>query len=373
MEEVGIVVIGAGVIGLAVAAKLAETERSVFILERNGTFGQETSSRNSEVIHGGMYYPPRTTKAKTCVDGRRLLYDICEGNNIPYRKTGKLIVATEKEEISSLEALLLQGRENGVEGLRMMSQDDLRRLEPDVSGMSAIYSEETGIIDSHSLMQYFAHTAKNNGAEIVYDCEVQNIDRLFDGYKISVKNGTEAVVLKSEIIINCAGLDSDKIAEMGGMDIKKFQYELYYCKGQYFRVRSGKAKLLNHLVYPVPNPKSGGLGVHATLDLGGGLRLGPDDRYLNNREKDYSIDESKRQDFYLAAKKFMPFIDEQDLYADAAGIRPKLQKEAGEFMDFVVKEESEKGFPGFINLIGIESPGLTASPAIAEYVKGLLR
>ena len=373
MEEVDIVIIGAGVIGLAVATEFAKTQGSIFVLEKNTKFGQETSSRNSEVVHAGMYYPSGSMKAKMCVEGKKLLYQICENNNIPYRKTGKLIVATEKEELASLEALLLQGRANGVEGLRLVAKDDLRMLEPSILGVAALYSEVTGIVDSHNLMQYFVHFAKDKGAEIVYNCEVQNIDRLSDGYRISIRNGAEFLTLKSRVVVNCAGLDSDVIAEMVGIDIKTAQYELHYCKGQYFRVSPGKAKMITHLVYPVPKPKGAGLGIHATLDLAGGLRLGPDDRYLNSREKDYSVDENKKQDFYLSVKNIMPFIDSHDLYADTAGIRPKLQKEAEEFRDFVISDEADKGFPGFINLIGIESPGLTACLAIAKYVKELLR
>ena len=373
MEKVGIVIIGAGVVGLAIAESLSETKTNIFVLERNNTFGQETSSRNSEVIHAGIYYPQGSIKAKTCVRGRRLLYEICKKNNIPYKKTGKLIVATEKDEIVSLEALLLQGQENGVEGLQMLSKDKLNTLEPDILGLSALYSEETGIIDTHSLMQFYARKAGQRGAEIVYNCEVRNIDKTPSGYRISVKNNSEEFSLESEVVINCAGLDSDNIAQMPGIDIKEAGYGLYYCKGQYFRVSSNKAKRVSHLVYPVPKPKAGGLGVHATLDLGAGLRLGPDDKYLNTRERDYSVDEKKAGDFYVSAKKFMPFIEEEDLYADTAGIRPKLQEESGAFRDFVINEESDKGFAGFINLIGIESPGLTACPAIAEYVKGILR
>lgn len=373
MEEVDIVIIGAGVVGLAIASELAQSKSNIVVLERNNTFGQETSSRNSEVIHGGMHYPLGTLKAKLCIEGRRLLYEICKINNIPHKKIGKLIVATEKEEISCLETLLLQGRENGVEGLRVISQYDLERLEPNVSGLSALYSEETGIIDSHRLMQYFVSTAKNKGAMIVYNCEVKGIDRLSAGYKILINNDKEVLTLKSETVINCAGLDSDKVAEMVGIDIKKSKYGLHYCKGQYFRVKSNKSALIERLIYPVPQPLNGCLGVHATLDLGGGLRLGPDDLYLNDRIKDYSVNPAGKMGFYNAVNKFLPFIEEDDLYEDISGIRPKLQEEGGLFRDFVIQEESDKGFSGFFNLIGIESPGLTASPAIARYLKELIR
>lgn len=375
MEEVDIVIIGAGVVGLAIASELAGStaNKSILVLEKELSFGKETSSRNSEVIHGGMYYPAGTLKTCLCIKGRRLLYEICEKKNIPCKKIGKLIVAIEKKELPGLEKIRIQGESNGVEGLRMVSSLELKRMEPDLFGIAALFSEETGIVDSHRLMEYFLQSAKSNGVMVAYNSKACDISRMNYGYKVSVKNNDETLEIRASVVINCAGLDSDTIAKLAGIDLKKYKYELYYCKGQYFRVSSSKAKLLNRLAYPVPKPKSGGLGMHATLDLSGGLRLGPDEKYLNNRIKDYSVNESKIGDFYLSAIKFMPFIDKQDLYPDIAGIRPKLQEEAGEFRDFIIKEETDKELPGFINLIGIESPGLTASPAIAEYVKGLLR
>ena len=375
MENFDIVIIGAGVVGVAIASELAQADlnKNILVLEKADSCGQETSSRNSEVIHGGMYYPSDTLKANLCVEGRRLLYEICARQKLPCKKTGKLIIAVENEELAALDDIRRQGELNGVEGLRMISRAELRKIEPNLNGMAALFSEETGIIDSYQLMEYFLQTAREKGVIAAYNSEAVGINKMDSGYKITVRNLDETLVIKSAVVINSAGLDSDTLAKCAGIDLKKNKYELHYCKGQYCRVASGKAKLLNRLAYPVPKPKSGGLGVHATLDLGGGLRLGPDDKYSNNRIKDYSVDESKKREFYLSAVKFMPFINEQDLSLDIAGIRPKLQEELGEFRDFVIKEESDKGFPGFINLIGIESPGLTASPAIAKYVKGLLR
>ncbi len=375
MENFDITIIGAGVVGLAVASELAQStiDKSILVLEKAHSFGQETSSRNSEVIHGGMYYPQNTLKASLCVKGRRLLYEICEKNNIPCKKIGKLIIAVENEELAALDSLRAQGELNGVDGLRLVSAFELKKMEPNLLGIAALVSEETGIIDSHRLMEYFLQSTQRKDVLVTYSAEVSAIAKMNYGYNIAVKNNDEIMEIESTVVINCAGLDSDTVAELAGINLKENKYELRYCKGEYFRVNSNRAKLLNRLAYPVPKSQSAGLGVHATLDLNGGLRLGPDDEYLNSREKDYSVDESKKSDFYLAAKKFMPFIVEQDLYADTAGIRPKLQEEAGKFRDFVIKEESDKGFPVFINLIGMESPGLTASAAIAKYVKGLLR
>jgi L-2-hydroxyglutarate oxidase LhgO len=375
MENFDIVIIGAGVVGLAIANELAQStvNKNILVLEKADSFGQETSSRNSEVIHGGMYYPSGTLKANLCVEGRRLLYEICARQKIPYKKTGKLIIAVENEELAVLDGICTQGKLNGVEGLRMITRAELKKMEPNLNGIAALFSEETGIIDSHRLMEYFLQTAREKGAMVAYNSEAVGINKMDSGYRITVKNMNESLELKSAVVINSTGLDSDKVAESAGIKLKENKYELRYCKGQYFRVTSAKARLLSRLAYPVPKPKSGGLGVHATLDLGGGLRLGPDDKYLNNRIKDYSVDESKKREFYLSGVKFMPFIKEEDLSSDTAGIRPKLQEEAGEFRDFVIQEESDKGFPGLINLIGIESPGLTASCAIARFIKASIR
>ncbi|MFA4889393.1 MAG: NAD(P)/FAD-dependent oxidoreductase [Candidatus Omnitrophota bacterium] len=372
MDEVDIAIIGAGVVGLAIAAELSSKHKNIVVLEKQDRFGQETSSRNSEVIHAGMYYPSASLKAKFCVEGRQLLYELCDKKNIAHKKIGKLIVATNNEEANALEKLFCQGKENQVEGLRMVDQAELRRIEPNLKGIAALYSPETGIIDSHQLMQYFFDTAKANGALVVFNAEVTGINKINNGYNLTIYNNAESINLATQVVINSAGLDADSIAELAGLDIEKLNYKLYYCKGQYFRVNAARAKLINHLAYPVPKPSSGGLGVHATLDLGGGMRLGPDDRYLNNRQKDYTVDSTKKSEFYLSARKFLPFLEEGDLEPDTAGIRPKLQPEGGDFRDFLIKEEFDNHLPGFVNLIGIESPGLTCCLSIARKVKGLI-
>lgn len=359
-------------VGLAVAKELSSKERNIIIVEKNKSFGQETSSRNSEVIHGGMYYPSGTLKAKLCINGRHLLYQLCNEKKIPHKKVGKLIIATDKDELPVLEAILSQGKSNGVEGLKIIMEAQIKKLEPKVSGIAALYSPETGIIDSHRLMDCLLTAAKDNGVTISYNAEVIAIKKNNDGYRVTIKNNGEIVEIKVLVVINCAGLDSDIIAGMTGIDILKEKYNLHYCKGQYFRVSSEKSKLINHLVYPVPLPKTGGLGIHATPDLAGSLRLGPDDNYLSSRIKDYSVDGNRRNDFYQSVVKFLPFLEETDLAPDLSGIRPKLQLEGGEFRDFIIREETYKGFPGFINLIGIESPGLTASLAIAKMVKDII-
>ena len=372
METVNIVIIGAGVVGLAIAEELSKKYKEIVVLEKHNSFGQETSSRNSEVIHAGIYYPKDTLKAKLCVEGRALLYGICQKYNIPFKKIGKLIVASEEDEIPPLEELFKKGKDNGVDDLRLINIGDLKKMEPNVNGVVALYSPSTGIVNSHRLMQYFSDTAQSNGVTISYGSEVIDIKKCVNDYEVAVKNNNEVCSLNTKIVINSAGLDSDRIAEMVGIDIDRSNYKLHYCKGQYFRVNHSKSHLIKRLIYPVPKPKSAGLGVHATLDLSGGIRLGPDGRYLKNRIEEYSVDDSQKNSFFVAANRLLPFIHKDDLYADTAGIRPKLQKEGDDFKDFIIREETDKEFRGFINLIGIESPGLTASSAIAKFVLLLL-
>jgi len=373
MEKIDITIVGAGVIGLAIAAELSKAYKDIFVIEKNTSFGQETSSRNSEVIHAGIYYPKDSLKAKTCVEGNRLIYELCQENNIPHRRVGKIIVAVAEEELVDLERLLYNGSSCGAEGLRIISKKELKVLEPKVDGVAGLFSPNTGIIDSHRLMEYFLQRAKENSAEVVYNTQVTAIEKMNDGYKVSVKDAqAEDFSFKTKILINSAGLNSDLLAGLVGIDIDSSSYRLKYSKGQYFRVANRKANFISRLIYPVPNLKSGGLGIHATLDLGGGLRLGPDDEYITRENPDYSVDVQRKEIFYQSIKSFLSFIELDDLSPDIAGIRPKLQGEDEDFRDFVISDESEKGLPGFINLIGIESPGLTSSPAIARYVKKII-
>lgn len=369
MEEIAITVVGAGVIGLAVAREVAREYEDAFLIERNPSFGQEISSRNSEVIHAGIYYPKDSLKTKSCLEGKELLYDFCARNNIPFKKTGKLIVAVNRDEMRDLELLFKQASDNGVSGLQLISHSEIKKIEPNVSAEAAINSPSTGIIDSHSFMKRLAGEFEGLGGKIAYNTEVIGIEKTGAGYEVSVNDAQGArFKFLTDIFINCAGLDSDKIAEMGG--IKKGEYKLKYCKGDYFRVHPRKARFINRLVYPVPKKNGGGLGIHATVDLAGGLRLGPDDEYV--KAIDYKIDAAKAKLFYESAKDYMPFIELQDLAPDMSGIRPKLQGPGDGFRDFIIKEESENNLEGFINLIGIESPGLTASLYISGLVKKLI-
>ena len=365
-----ITIIGAGVIGLAVAAQVAGKGREVYILEKNETFGKETSSRNSETIHAGIYYPQGSLKAETCVAGNALLYELCQRHGIGHRKTGKLIVATKHEEVGKLEALLERGKGNGVDDLAMLSKEEIKELEPNVEGVAAILSPSSGIIDTHALMRFFLNRAREEGAEIAYKSKVVGIERLSDGYEVAVENSSGSFTFKTEIIINCAGLNSHEIAQLVGIDIDEAGYKLRYCKGEYFSVSNSKSRLVERLIYPVPEPSTGGAGIHTVLDVEGRMRLGPNARYVD--EIDYKVDESQKGVFYHSVKPFLPFIEYDDLEPEMAGIRPKLQAPGEDVRDFVIRHEQDRGLPGFINLIGIESPGLTSSPAIAKYVGGIV-
>ncbi|MCK4912392.1 MAG: NAD(P)/FAD-dependent oxidoreductase [Candidatus Omnitrophica bacterium] len=367
MDRIKIVVVGAGVIGLAVACELSKKHKDILVIEKNPSFGQETSSRNSEVIHAGIYYPKDSLKANTCLLGKKLLYEYCQKNNIGYRKTGKLIAITNDNEREPLERLLKNGLENGVEDLKIISKEEIKKIEPNIGAQAAISSPSTGIIDSHSLMKSLLSEFKSRDGQVAYNAEVVGIDKISAGFKVSVEDIDGLLNFSSLIVVNASGLNSDKASEMVG--IRKDECRIKYCKGDYFRVHNNKAKLISRLIYPLP--KTEALGVHATLDLGQGLRLGPDDEYVDKIY--YDIDESKKESFYENIKALLPFIKLEDLGSDTSGIRPKLQGPGQDFRDFVIEDESHNGFDGFINLIGIESPGLTASLAIAKEVEKIVK
>ena len=369
--DVNITIIGAGVVGLAVASHLSSKYDDIFVIEKHKQFGQETSSRNSEVIHSGIYYPTGSLKAKLCVRGRELLYKTCKEENIPYNNCGKLIVATEEDELDALKALQQKAIENDVHNLQLIDRDEIFEMEPHISAIKALFSPSTGIIDTHSLMKHFEKTSIINGVNFAYHSEVQDISKQDLGYLVELKDADgNPFSFTSSIIINCAGLESDLISNMVG--ITNNDYKIYFCKGEYFKINPPKNKLVNRLVYPVPGRKLVGLGIHSTIDLSGGLKLGPSAFYLDENIYDYSINSDNSFEFYKSAKKFLPFLEPEDLGPEMAGIRPKIQAPGSYTKDFVIRNEEDKGFANFINLIGIESPGLTSSMAIAEYVEELI-
>jgi len=369
LYQVDITVVGAGVIGLAIASQVTNEDKEVYVLEKNETFGREASSRNSEVIHAGIYYPADSLKAKTCLEGNALLYDLCQKYGIGYKRIGKIIVATDNVEAEELQELYNRGRNNGV-ALKMLSQREMEQLEPNIRGVAAFLSPSTGIIDSQALIRYFLKKAKDNGAQIVYKTKVIGIDKIPGGYKVRVEDSQGSFSFITKVLINCAGLHSDEVAGMAGIDVKEADYKLHWCKGEYYSVSSRKSKLVDRLIYPVPKAGEGGSGIHVTLGLNGRMRLGPNAYYVD--EIDYSVDSLQKKAFYESVVRFLPFIEYDDLEPEMAGIRAKLQAEGEDFRDFVISHECNRGLPGFINLIGIDSPGLTSAPAIAKYVSTLV-
>ena len=367
--EIGVAIVGAGVIGLATAREIAQEEKGVFVFEKNRTFGLETSSRNSEVVHAGIYYPENSLKAKLCVEGRSLLYELCERHDIAYKKLGKIIVAASSNETAELEKLYGQGGKNGVDDLVCLSRTELKKLEPNIEARAGLLSPSSGIVDSHALLKLLYSQGREKGAEFAFGTEVIGIERMGDKYRVEIRDREGISAIISQVVINAAGLNSDSIAQSAGIDIAKAGYKLHYCKGEYFSLDSKYRDLVSRLIYPAP--EQAGHGIHWRRGLDGRVLLGPSAYYVE--AIDYTVNEMHKQYFCNSAKKFLPFIELEDLAPESAGIRPKLQGPGEGFRDFVIKHEDKAGFPGLINLIGIESPGLTAAPSIAGYVQRIVQ
>jgi L-2-hydroxyglutarate oxidase LhgO len=368
LAEIDVAIIGAGVIGLATAREIAQQKKEIFVFEKNRTFGLETSSRNSEVIHAGIYYPEDSLKAKLCVEGKNLLYDLCDRHNIACKKCGKIIVAADENDINWLEELYKQGRKNGVDDLVLLSRTQVKKLEPSIEVRAGLLSPSSGIFDSHNLLKFLYSQAREKGAEFVFGTEVIGIERASAKYKVHIRDRDGISAFVAPVVVNCAGLNSDRMAELAGIDIAKSGYELHYCKGEYFSLDSKYRNLISRLIYPTP--EQAGHGIHWRQALDGRVLLGPSAHYVE--AIDYSVDETYKQYFYSSAKRFLPFVELEDLAPESAGIRPKLQGPGDEFRDFIITHEEKAGFPGLINLIGIESPGLTAALAIATYVSRMI-
>jgi L-2-hydroxyglutarate oxidase LhgO len=366
MEEVNIVIVGAGVVGLAVARYVSKKNKNVLLLERHESFGQETSSRNSEVIHASIYYPKAFLKGKLCLKGNEMLYDICKKSNIPHSNTGKLIVAVKEDEEVILPELLELAKNNGAKRVRIISKDEIKKLEPNVHAKAAVYCPTSGVVNSHRLMKYFETSSKENGVDFAYGVEVKTIEKHKEGYIINIKDADgRGYKFLTRVFINSAGLESGNIAQRAGIDIDKAGYRINYHKGIYFRVMHGFERFPRMLIYPVP-PESGSVGIHTCPDLAGGMRLGP--HFFWSNTINYTVDETYIDLFYQTAKQYLPFLKRDDLQPDMAGIMSAIQKPGENMKDFIIKHEVDKGLPGFINLIGIESPGLTSAPAIGEMV-----
>jgi L-2-hydroxyglutarate oxidase LhgO len=363
-EEVDAVVIGAGVVGLAVARALALAGRETIILERETTIGTGTSSRNSEVIHAGIYYPKDSLKARLCVAGRKALYAYCDAHGIPYRRCGKLIVATGDEQCGALERVFARARANGVEDVELLSRSRAIELEPELSCSGALLSPSTGILDSHAFMLALLGDAQANGAAIAFGSSVAGGRIDDDGLVIEVASEGEVTRLAPRLLVNCAGLHAQSLAaSIDGLPHETIP-PLRYAKGNYFQLL-GRAPFAR-LIYPVP--ETGGLGVHLTLDLGGQAKFGPDVEWVESL--DYTVDAARGARFYAAIRTYWPGLRDDALVPGYAGIRPKLPA-TDNVADFMIQGKDDHGTRGLINLYGIESPGLTSSLAIGDYVASL--
>ena len=360
-EMIECVVVGAGVVGLAVARALARAGHEVMVLEREYGIGFETSSRNSEVIHAGIYYPQGSLKARSCVAGREMLYAYCAEHGVPHKRLGKLIVAVEESELALLDGIRARALANGVEDLEFIGGNELRRMEPALAAIGGLVSPSTGIIDSHALMLAYQGDAEADGAMVVFRAPVEGGRVTADGFELSV-GGAEPMQLACRYLVNSAGLYAPALARrIAGIPASSIPRD-YLCRGVYFTL-TGRAPF-SHLIYPVP--EKAGLGVHLTLDLAFQARFGPDVEWIDT--VDYTVDPRRGDSFYAAIRRYWPDLPDGALQPGYAGIRPKIVGPGEAAGDFVIQGAAEHGIPGLVNLYGIESPGLTASLALAEHV-----
>ena len=363
MERANVIIVGGGVVGCALAAEVAQRYDDVFVLEKLPRVGQAASSRNSGVIHSGLYYPPGSLKARHCLEGNRLTYEFCAARGVPHRRSGKFIVATTPEEEPVLETLLTRGRQNGVEGLRIISADELRRHEPHVAGRSALLAPSTGLLESEQLVKAYAAAAQARGAYIATSAQLEAAEPQGNAVRAIAANvGT----LETRVLVNAAGLYADEVAALFG----NHRYRIYPCRGEYWEVAPPKSAWVNGLVYPVPDATGRSLGVHLTKTLWDSLLLGPNARYIDDKEN-YEHNLEPREAFCARARKLLPELQPEDLRPAFSGIRPKLTSaDHPGTEDFVVTRDPQ--FPHVIHLVGIESPGLTAAPSLARHVAALV-
>jgi L-2-hydroxyglutarate oxidase LhgO len=375
MENFDHCIIGAGVVGLAIAFKLSQRlpETKILLIESHHQFGTETSSRNSEVIHAGIYYPENSLKAELCLNGSKQLYQFCQDYAVPYQRIGKLIIASDDNDIEKLEGIYRNAHQNNV-SLNLLNQKDCHKLEPSVSAKAALISPNTGIIDSHQYMQTLLTLAEQQG--VLYSPNTQFLDaeENTQGFKVRVNTADGPFSFSCQQLINSAGLHAPEVAKrisasnMVATEIadsmRSLIPEYHLCRGQYYSYQD-KAPF-SHLIYPIPNQNTAGLGIHATLDLSGQVRFGPDVEFI--KTLDYSLDESRKKYFIEAIKRYFPNLDSGKLIPSYCGIRPKLTGSNASAADFIIQTFKEHNVLGLINLFGIESPGLTSSLAIADRV-----
>jgi L-2-hydroxyglutarate oxidase LhgO len=360
VDRVECVVIGAGVVGLAVARALALAGREVLLLEAETHPGTMTSARNSGVIHAGLYYAPGSFKARFCVAGNRALYAYCGQRGVDHQNCGKLIIANGDEEEQVLTHLLERAHANDVEGVRMISATEARKLEPEVVSTAALHCPTSGIVDPHSVMLSLQGDMENAGGTLVSDCRVDSVARLADGFRLST--GGDATEIEARFLVNSAGLGAvDLLNRIEGYEKARIP-TMHLARGNYFTVAARSP--FRHLIYPIPH--AAGLGIHATLDLGRRVRFGPDVEWIDRI--DYSVNAGRAPQFYEAIRRYWPRLADGALMPDYTGIRPKLHGPGEPQPDFRIESAAEHGITGLVNLLGIESPGLTSSLAIGDYV-----
>ncbi|MDE2198880.1 MAG: NAD(P)/FAD-dependent oxidoreductase [Rhodospirillales bacterium] len=364
MEEVDCVVAGAGVVGIAVARALAQAGREVLVLEAAEAIGTETSSRNSEVVHAGIYYPKDSLMAFHCVRGRRMLYAFCAERGVPFNNCGKLIVATSAAETEKLAGIKARAEANGVEGMALLDATAARALEANLHCTAALLSPTTGVVDSHAYMLALQGEAESAGAFFAFHSRIEGGRLDADGITLDI-GGADPMRLRARTLVNAAGLHAPALARsLAGMP-SQLVPQIYYAKGNYFTL-AGRSPF-SRLIYPVPVP--GGLGVHLTIDLGGQARFGPDVEWIDRL--DYSVDPRRADSFYEAVRRYWPGLKDGALQPGYAGIRPKIVPQGAPGQDFVLQGRGAHGVPGLVNLFGIESPGLTAAISIAADVASL--
>lgn len=366
MDFIETVVVGAGVVGLAIARALAQRGREVVVLEREAQFGMGTSSRNSEVIHAGIYYGSGTQKARLCVEGRERLYAYCEARAIPHRRCGKLIVATAETQIAALERILARAHDAGVHDLTWLDGPEAVALEPALRCVRALVSPSTGIVDSHAFMLALLADAEDGGAMLARVSRLVRAERSRDGYRLTIESGGTTTQLACRELVNSAGLGAVDVARTIDALPPDRVPRAWLAKGNYFALASRCP--FTHLIYPIPS--EAGLGVHLTLDLAGQGKFGPDVEWIDR--EDYTVDPRRADGFYAEIRSYWPGLPEAALQPAYAGIRPKIVGPHDVAADFVLSGPADHGLPGLVNLFGIESPGLTASLAIAEAVAARL-
>ncbi len=359
MDHIDCLIVGAGVVGLAIAAKLSK-KQSVVVIEQEQYFGEHSSSRNSEVIHAGLYYPTNSLKAQLCIRGKELLYQHCQQFNIPHHRIGKVLVAHSEREVQKLDHIYKQARTNGVNDLEYLTRPQLTQKAQEIKAVQGLWSPSTGIIDSHQFMLSLLHVIEQNQSHYVAKTKFIAATKNNKGFVVNLKTDEQDYTLTCNKLINAGGLFASEVAKrVTGIDPGLIP-ETLFCRGQYFSYQGSHP--FKHLIYPIPEQH--GLGIHATLDLSGRLKFGPDTEFINSLN--YATDETAKTKFIKAIKQYWPSFAPAKLTIDHAGIRPKLQTIGAQ--DFVIQDEKEHDIEGLTNLFGIESPGLTASLAIAEHI-----